>query len=360
MHRQLIELSKHGHQLLKNRRYAEASQVFENKKLAPDDPYIMTGMGDALRQQKEFAAAAGYYRQVLGIDPYNPFALRGLGDALRGLHQYGDAIEFWKKYLQQKDYKDFFVLTRIADCYKNLDKYEDSHNYYQKALALEANDRYVLMGLADLYHKHGLELQAIEYYEKALSSGVTLIKILTIVGNLHYRHGNYEKARMYYEKTLAQDPHNSYALYGLGNYYRWEKDYRRAVELWEKILEMDDGTAILMTRLGDAYRNLCEYEAAERAYKSNLDKDYNMFSMVGMIKLLSLQGRMKEACDCYDELLRNEGEDRKIFAEVGEGLIQNNQHSQALHFFHHALQRQKENPAVSRIIGDLVRQLEAA
>src|SRR6185369_1742597 len=105
--KQVLELARHGHRLLKIRHYAEARQAFEEALLlAPDDFYLMTGMGDTLRQQKEFSTAAGYYRQVLELDPCNPFALRGLGDALRGTQQYEDAIGFWKKYLHLKGSRD--------------------------------------------------------------------------------------------------------------------------------------------------------------------------------------------------------------------------------------------------------------
>ena len=57
MRKQLIELSKHGHHLLKNRCYAEAHQVFEEALLlAPENLYFLTGMGDTLRLQKDFSA----------------------------------------------------------------------------------------------------------------------------------------------------------------------------------------------------------------------------------------------------------------------------------------------------------------
>lgn len=358
---QVVESSRQGHHLLKIRQFAEARRVFEEALLlAPQDVYLMTGLGDTLRQLKEFTAATAYYRQVLEIDPCNPFALRGMGDALRGLRQYDEAIGFWKKYLHQKNCRDVFVLTRIADSYKTLCNYVDAQSYYEKALALTAHDRYALMGLADLYHKRGQEALAIEYYEKALANGVTLINILTIVGTLHYRQGNYEKARIYYEKTLAQDPDNSYALYGLGSYYRWKNDYRRAVEFWERILEKNAGTVNLLTRLGDAYRNLGRYEDAERSYNVNLAQAFDKFSMIGMIKLFCLQGRLPEACDCYDELLRKEGEDHKVFADVGELLLQRNERGLALQFFRHVRERQKEHPELGRIIEDRIRQLESA
>jgi len=358
--KQLIKLSKFGHQLLKRHYYAEAGQIFEEAlRLAPDNIYFMTRLGDSLRRQNEFSAAADCYRRVLEIAPDNQFALRGFGDAMRGLQLYGDAIALWIKYLHLKNFRNVPVLTRVAGCYKALNNYEEAKSYYQKALSLNPNNRYALIGLADLYHKQGYELPAIEFYEKALANGVILINILTIVGNLHYRQGNYEIARTYYEKTLVQDPDNSYALYGLGNYFRWKNDYRRAVEIWEKILESNSGTPNLHSRLGDVYRNLGRYEAAESAYKYNLEKNYDLFSTVGMIKLRLLQARLKEACDFYDELLRNEGEDKKVFADVGRLLILRNERGLALQFFRHVQQRQNKNPSVSLIIGDRIKELEA-
>jgi tetratricopeptide (TPR) repeat protein len=361
MSEQTIEQEKQGRQLLKTHNYTEARQVFAAALLlAPDNSGLLIGMAETLRLLKDFTAAVGYYQQALERDPLNLTAVRGFGDAMRGLRQFEVAIEYWKKFLLLKGSGDVFVLTRIADCYKTINMKDESQKHYQQALDLNPHNRYALIGLADLFHKHGLELQAIHYYEKAIASGVTLINILTIVGNLYYRQGNYETAMIYYEKTLAQEPENSYALYGLGNCYRWKSDYRKAVELWERILEKNTGTEVLLTRLGDAYRNLGQFQAAERVYTDNLAKGYNKYSLVGMIKLHSLQSRMQEACDCYDELLRNEGgEDRKIYSDVGEMLIKRHEINQAQQFFCHVLHRQKEHPAVCNLIEDRLKSLEA-
>lgn len=358
VHSQVIQLSKQASQFLKNRNYSEARRLFEEAlELAPDDPYILTGIGDSLRQQKSFSGAAVHYRRVLAIDPDNLFALRGLGDALRGQRLYREAIEFWEKYLVLRKYRDVFVLTRIADSYKALNNPENALAYYKKALSVDANDRYALMGLADLHHKRGEGACAVEYYEKALANGVTLINVLTIVANLHWSLGNHEQARLYFDKALSCDPNNSYALYGLGNYFRWKCDYRQAIKLWEKILEGNSGTVNLMTRIGDAYRNLGEYDAAERAFRKPLSTSYDKFAMVGLLKLYSLQGRLGEACTCYDEILRHEGEDSRILTDVITLLLQHEEREQALLLLRHAVQQQENS---SQGILEQLRTLEAS
>jgi tetratricopeptide (TPR) repeat protein len=297
----------------------------------------------------------------LEIDAMHLLSLRGLGDALRGLHQFENAIATWKKMFGVNGDEDVFILTRIADCYKALNKYENSIEYYKRTLSLQKHNRYALIGLADLYHKHGEDALAVEYYEKALASGVTLIKILTIVGNLYYRLRDYEKARHYYEKTLAQDPGNTYALYGLGNYYRWKSEYRRAIQLWEKITVKHSGTVNMMARLGDAHRNIGHYDAAERAYKTNLADGYHKYSVSGLVKLFAQQGKITESCQWYDELLKNEqGEEKNIFPEVGELLIKRKETALARQFFLHVQDRQSQRPAVCRIIEEKLRLLETA
>lgn len=356
---QAIELSKHGHHLLKNRQFGEASKVFEQALLlAPTDPYIMTGMGDALRQMKDFHSAAGFYRQVLEADPVNLFALRGLGDTLRGLKCYREAIENWKKYLDLKGSKDFFVLTRVADCYKALEDFENSQTFYHKALALNFKDNYSLMGLADLYNKHGMESRAVEYYEKALENGVALINILTIVGKLHTHLGNHEKARKYFEKVLLQEPDNAYALYGMGNYYRWKCDFRLALDYWERILNHNSGTVNLLARMGNAYCKLGQYDDAERAYRQNMDSAYDMFSAAGLINLYAIQGRLNDVIEIYDQLLLHEHIDHKVFSEVAESFIQRNEPGQAISFLKHVQQKQIERPEIKRVIIELIRQIE--
>ncbi|MBT1071602.1 tetratricopeptide repeat protein [Pelotalea chapellei] len=358
-HNQVVQLTKRASQLLKNRNYAEARTSFEEAlELAPDDPYILTGIGDALRQQKSFSGATVHYRRVLEIDPKNVFALRGLGDALRGQRLYLEAISCWKKYLQLRNHRDIFVLTRIADSYKTVNDDESSLIYYKKALALDGCDRYALMGLADLYHKKGQAASAVEHYEKALANGVTLINVLTIVAKLHWSLGNHEQAKLYFDKTLSRDPDNSYALYGLGNYFRWKCDYRKAIAVWEKILEKNSGTVNLMTRIGDAYRNLGEFDAAERAFRKNLDIAYDKFTMVGILKLYCLQGRLEEACGCYDELLRHEGEDNRFLDDVVALLIKHKTHDRALHLLRHAVQQHGISSLVGQVAAERIKNLE--
>jgi tetratricopeptide (TPR) repeat protein len=361
MNEQIQEQAVQGRELLKTGNIAEARRVFtEALKLAPDDADLMTGMADVVRREKNFSTAEGLYRRILAEEPGKPDALLGLGYALRGMKRYQEAIGVWQEFLQIKGERDPFLLTRIADSYRTLGNYEESQKFYLKVLAIKGNNRFAMMGLADLYHKRGMELQAIEYYEKALENGVKLINILTIVANLYYRQGNYEKAREYYEKTLAREPDNSYALYGLGNYYRWKSEYRHAVELWEKILTREAGTGSLMTRLGDAYRNLGRYDEAERSYMAGMRDGYNRYSLVGMIKLKLLQGLLQDACYRYDELLKEEGEDRKVFSEIGEMLVKRKEQDLALQFFRYALQRQDGHPAACKIIEDHIRRLDAS
>ncbi|MDD2850498.1 MAG: tetratricopeptide repeat protein [Desulfuromonadaceae bacterium] len=356
----VIELSKQGHALLKAQRFAEAHSVFQKAlTLDPKNPYVLTGMGDLLRQKKDFPGAEQYYLQVLSRDPHNLFSLRGLGDTLRGQYRFKEAIHYWELYLNEHHQTDIFVLTRIADGYKTLDDYEHSLTYYQRALGLRPNDRYALIGLADLYRKKGLDELAIQQYEKAVANGVTMVSILTIVANLYWKQNNFEKAKSYYKMALQQEPHNFHALYGLGNYYRIMHNYQLAVELWEQIVANNAGTVNLLARLGDAYRNLGRLDDAERTYCKGLERGYDKFTLAGMMKLHCQTGRLQDACTCYDELLSNEGEDSRFFAEASQLLLQHGCRDMALDFLRHVAEVQTHSPAICHMVHENISHLLA-
>ncbi|NJL77098.1 MAG: tetratricopeptide repeat protein, partial [Saprospiraceae bacterium] len=58
---------------------------------APENSYILIGIGDCLRKLKRFEQAIEYYKRVYELDSGNRFALLGLGDAFRGLHKRQEA-----------------------------------------------------------------------------------------------------------------------------------------------------------------------------------------------------------------------------------------------------------------------------
>ena len=142
----ILELSKRGHQLLKEKSYLEACALFEEaRKLEPNNPYILVGIGDAQRGLNNFSKAAQCYQRVLDQDPENLFALRGLGDTRRDQDLIDEALVLWERYIQCRP-RDIFVLTRIADGYKAIGKLQLAEECYQRALNIKKKDSHASDG----------------------------------------------------------------------------------------------------------------------------------------------------------------------------------------------------------------------
>jgi tetratricopeptide (TPR) repeat protein len=357
-HGRVVELSKQGHLLFKKKHYDEARALFEEAlALEPNNPYILTGLGDTLRTLKSYPRSARCYQEVLDKDPNNLFALRGLGDTYRGQQLMDKALILWERYILFRP-RDIFVVTRIADGHKTLGNYDQAEARYRQALGINKDDRYALMGLADLYHKIGQDKLAISHYEQVLAKGPLMINILTIVANLYWHRGELERAREYFEKALKIESHNSYALYGLGNYYRWHRDHATAITLWERILERDFGTINMLTRLADAYRNTGNLVAAEKTYRANLETGYDKFSMLGLGKLHAMRGEGEHALRCYQTLVAREGDHGWFFQEIAKLLVEHGWMPEATAFYRSACELQQPTPALKHKLTELAEQLQ--
>ncbi len=302
----VIDISKKGRQKLRSRHFAEASELFSlGLEREPENPYLLSGMGDACRETGHYSEAERCYCNLLDVDNNNLFALRGLGDVCKKLNRHREAIQFWDRYLALRP-QDKFVMTRVADSCKILQQFERAEQVYQQILKLSPGDRFALTGVADLQHRMGKDESAIETYEKVLRFDENELHILTIIGKLCWRISDFERAEKYFRRALQIEPDNPYALYGLGNCYRWHRQYDKAIEIWEKILPHSEGTQALHTRLGDAYYNLGRFAEAEQSYRHSLKFGEDLFSTAGLVCLCSDRNDWENAAHFFRLLTADE------------------------------------------------------
>jgi len=346
----IVGLSKRGHQLLKAKEFQAARVIFEQaSELDDSNPYILSGLAESLKHLGQLPGSIACYEKLLALEPDNQFALRGLGDLFKLRKDYDRAIALWLEYLKYRA-NDIYVMTRIADALKILNRFEEAEDWYRKVLVLNAADQYSLMGLADLYHKTSREKLAIEYYEKILEKSPGMINILTIVGNLYWQLEEFGKAQSCFVRALELEPKNSYALYGLGNCHRWNREYARAIECWEPLLQFEEVTNSMLSRLGDMYRNLGRFEDAEKTYLRGLKTGYDKYPHLGLIKLKCLQGKEVEVCRLSDDYFSREGFDLETVKELSELFHKTGRKDAAARFYHYILERRDLNPEEIRQI----------
>ncbi len=342
----VIDLSKKARQKLRSRQYAEAQELFRaGLEREPENPYLLSGMGDACRETGDFSEAESCYRLLLDVDKNNLFALRGLGDVCKKLNRHQEAIKLWDRYLILRP-QDKFVMTRIADSCKVLQQFERAEQAYQQILKIAPSDRFALTGLADLQHRLGKDEEAIETYEKVLKFDKNELHILTIIGKLCWRISNFERAERYFSRALLVDPNNPYALYGLGNCYRWYRQYDKALEIWQKILPHSEGTQALHTRMGDAYYHLGQVTEAENSYHKSLEFGEDLFATAALVCLCSERKDWKNGAHFF-WLLADSGTDAPNQIEVLiKRFIRSGQRQSMLELFRHVLSVGGDNQAV--------------
>jgi len=298
----VIDISKQGRQKLRSREYRLACELFlSGLEREPENPYLLSGMGDACREIGDFPEAERCYRKLLEVDRNNLFALRGLGDVYKKMNRHQEAIQLWDRYLVLRPL-DKFVMTRIADSCKVLLQFERAEQVYRLILNSSPNDRFALTGLADLQHRLGKESAAIETYEKVLKFDRNELHILTIVGKLCWRISDFERSEGYFRRALKIDPENPYALFGLGNCYRWYRQYDKAIDVWQKILSRSEGTQTLHARMGNAYFSLGRFVDAEQSYRKSLEFGEDLFSTAALV-CFCIERKDWEDAACFFELL---------------------------------------------------------
>lgn len=299
----VIDLSKQGRQKLRSRRYREASELFLlGLEREPENPYLLSGLGDASREMGNFELAESCYQKLLEHDEKNLFALRGLGDVYKKIGRHADAISMWERYLQLRQ-RDKHVMSRIADSAKVLLQFDRAEEMYLSILEFAPDDRFALTGLADLQHRLGKDHEAIQIYEKILSFDSNGLHILTILGKLCWRISDFNQAEKYFRRALEVEPQNPYALYGLGNCHRWHRRYQQAIEVWQKILEDSDGTQALHTRMGDAYYHIGRQQEAAASYHRSISFGRDPFAMAGLICLSVDTNDLDTAIDTFFDLV---------------------------------------------------------
>ena len=333
----VIDISKKARQKLRSRQYIEAQELFRTGlEMEPENPYLLSGMGDVCRETGDFSEAERCYRLLLEVDRGNLFALRGLGDVCKKLNRHQEAIQLWERYLVLRP-QDKFVMTRIADSCKILMQYERADHAYRQILKISPGDRFALTGLADLQHRLGKYEEAIDTYERVLKFDENGLHILTIIGKLCWRISDFERAERYFQRALRVDPENPYALYGLGNCYRWDRKYDKAIEIWQKILPHSEGTQTLHTRMGDAYFNLGRFADSEQSYQKALEFGEDVFPLAGLVCLYSDQKDWQNAAHFFELLTTEESELSSRIEMLVKRFIHSEQKQSMLELFRYLL-----------------------
>ncbi len=278
-------------------------------------PYVWNYKGEALLKSGNGWDALEYFDNALKKQPHNSFVLCNKGKAFNLLGKYDEAISCCDEALKISRKNKSLLKTctdvrNVAECNlsynKGMDlynqhKYEESIEYYNKALYIEpANEKYL-----------AAKKQARTAIEKKEEASILYNK-----GKNLYNQNKYKEAIAYYDKASGLDPdndtysnarHQAYSsiLYNKGKNLYNQNKYKEAIEYYDKALELYDKDEDVWYDKGNILALMGYYDEAIECYDSAIYIDRNFaYAWCGKGNALASLGRADEAIVCYRLALR--------------------------------------------------------
>lgn len=204
-----------------------AKQIKLAESIAPDDPYVLNGMGVIFLDMQKYEDAAAFFEKTLLISPKFEYACANLGWAYYKLGHRKEALELLNR---AKRLNPTLSLANIqlAEIYNKEGNIAEAEKEYRTALELEYYPWSAHKALIDMYEEHKM----------------------------------YDKAKTEYEKALKVDPANGWAYNGLGIIYVREGAYGKAEESFTRALEIYPSDQTIRKNMGELNRLLNDRKKA--------------------------------------------------------------------------------------------------
>lgn len=118
----------------------------------------------------------------------------------------------------------------------------------------------------------------------------------------------YASATEILTEILAKEPANSKALHHLGVIKFNKGQFADAIKDFDKALGADSKNFQSRFLLGDCYRALDDYSKAEEQFRKAIEIKEDVFAMLNLADAVAKQGRLKEADEIYQKILKKDNE----------------------------------------------------
>ena len=240
-------------------------------RLKPNYFSALADLGTLYQNEGNYSKALEYYLQAIKAKPdddmiYYIFSL--LADVYNYLGYYDMAIDSLENFVQlRQDYPFSIYFYKMGKTYFNLQQYDNSIEYFQRAIS--ENPKY-----ADAYYDLGWVYYELDLYEEAITAINQVIKIDPDRADSHYVLGNisltrqkYNEAISEFKKALDMDYDFAGAHCNLGLTYIFVHKYDEAIKEIKLSIKMDPENAKGHNNLGIAYNELKRYDEATIALK---------------------------------------------------------------------------------------------
>ncbi|MGC4102782.1 tetratricopeptide repeat protein [Ferruginibacter sp.] len=166
-----------------------------------------------------------------------------LGFASSKLKQNDDAIAYYKKAIEM-DPKSHIGYNGIGEVYRdNIKDMDEAMNWYNKALAINSNERKANFGMGYCLNSKAKYYDAITYLKKSIAMEPTYTAAYVEIGYSYYRTNDAEQGESNLKKALQLNNKNENARYYLGLIYISQGKKSMAQQMVDELKQLNSKNA---------------------------------------------------------------------------------------------------------------------
>ena len=263
-----LTLFAKGELLMRKGNFGEAVLCFY--KLIPfqaKNPELHNNIGLCLMQLNNFELAESFFQKAVMLKPKDAVYAYNYGLAMLKRGYYKKAIAILGKHLNEEKAE---IFSSLGYCYSSLGKYEESLQFYKKALLIAPCQRENLVNLACIYARMGEHTKALEILKKLLRVNPSDANLFNNIAWIYENLKNYWEAEKNYYRGLALAPKDPNLMYNLLCCLRKQNKHCEAMEIIAVLKRIPEWRKMAWSSLAHIYEKMGEKTLAVDCYNKAL------------------------------------------------------------------------------------------
>jgi tetratricopeptide (TPR) repeat protein len=297
-------------------------QYRHKAKQNPNSAAIQSNLGSLYAQKQQWQEAILCYQEAIKLNPQLAGVYRNLARALEKAERPLEAIKYWYQAysLEPKKVKPEEHLQLGNACLKH-NRIKEAVICYRHALELSPTLVEAYLHLGEILHSQGKLDKAVEYYRQTVRHDPQTALHHYRLGFALTQRKQWQEAIVCYQQALALKTDYWEAYHHLGDVlskvYRWEE----AVRAYQAAIKLKDDFSWTHNNLGDALVQLRRWEEAARAFQraNQLNPDFP-WSYYNLGEIFANLGRWDEAVAAYRRAIELKPDLPSVSAKLADAL----------------------------------------
>lgn len=263
-----LTLFAKGNLLMKKGSFGEAVLCFY--KLIPfqgKNPELYNNIGLCLMQLNNYELAESFLQKAVMLKPKDAVYAYNYGLVVLKRGDFEKAIAILSKHVKEERAE---IFSSLGYCYSSLGKYEESLQFYKKALLIAPHQKENLVNLACIYARMGEHTKALEILKKLLRVNPSDANLFNNIAWIYESLKNYWEAEKNYYRGLALAPKDPNLMYNLLCCLRKQNKYCEAMEIIAVLKRIPEWRKMAWSSLAQIYEKMGEKTLAVDCYNKAL------------------------------------------------------------------------------------------